>query len=247
MPQKARSPADIFSLKEVATLLNTFRPPQGAFDPKGAWDHAYRVCSLIGDGSVVGSLRVRRAPAAEGATLSVDYRKNVTDGCTYDVAATLRCRDDAFASAIGWEVSSQARKATGEVLESTALTQSAALKDGALVVTACRRERRTPVAAPCTTHWSLFDAVQRLPRGPGEPLKFTLLDDLDHVKPGQSLAYRGAFDVALGAAGGAMRLHAFHQLGEGSLPVLYWLDDPGRLLFVISGIRGYLWEERRAP
>jgi hypothetical protein len=41
---------------------------------------------------------------------------------------------------------------------------------------------------------------------------------------------------------GAVRtqMQAYEQFGEGILPIVYWVDERGRLLFVLSGLIGYV-------
>ena len=112
----------------------------------------------------------------------------------------------------------------------------------------------------------LLDAVQRLPRAAFEPKRFTLLDDFDVVKANQTLAYRKTVEVLLGGrrvqkqhweklekgrirktswgreGDRPVRLHAYEHLGDAIVPEVYYVDDQGRLLFMVAGIEAYVWE-----
>jgi hypothetical protein len=66
-----------------------------------------------------------------------------------------------------------------------------------------------------------------------------MLEDLRLVRGEQRLSFDGEAEFELG--GKKMRLYGYHQIGEGILPIHYWLDEEGRLLFALGGVRVYLW------
>jgi len=37
-----------------------------------------------------------------------------------------------------------------------------------------------------------------------------------------------------------VRLHAYSQVGRGIVPWVYWVDEQGRLLFIVAGLEGYV-------
>ena len=108
-----------------------------------------------------------------------------------------------------------------------------------------RTQRQIPAPGAYAVNWALFEAVGRLPREEFEPLRFTMLDHFDQLKPGQVLSYRETADVSLG--GRSVRLHAYDHLGEGIVPWIYWVDDEGRLLFAVSGLEAYLLDSFKTP
>jgi hypothetical protein len=36
-----------------------------------------------------------------------------------------------------------------------------------------------------------------------------------------------------------LELHVYNQLGDGILPIVYYVNKSGRLLFVVSGVEAY--------
>lgn len=157
------------------------------------------------------------------------------------------------------------------VVGATRIEKKGDLRDGKLRVedTAPMRKvwtRPFPEPARCSINWSLFEAVQRLPRKAGESLSFTLLDDFDQARPNQTLSF---WKTAQTRVGGRrvqrsrvrqlekgrvhnpywaiedqipVRLHGFSHTGDGVVPWVYWVDDAGRLLCAVSGIEAYLYE-----
>jgi hypothetical protein len=113
-------------------------------------------------------------------------------------------------------------------------------------------------------NWVLMEAVQRLPGASFAEASFTLVDHADQPKPGGRLAHRKEALVRVGgtstvvrdaqplergtryvprleAQGGTLlEFDVYEQTGEGILPIVYWVQKGGRLLFVSAGIEGYI-------
>lgn len=129
--------------------------------------------------------------------------------------------------------------ASGQAVADAELRKSGALRDGKWVV----GRRAQPLGGAHALNWGLFDAVQRLPRALPEPLCFDLIKDFDELKPAQTLGWRESLSVAQGGA--VLELEAWQLTGEGTLPTIYYRDTQGRLLFVISGLEGYILDSFR--
>ncbi|MEW6358606.1 MAG: hypothetical protein AB1696_19885 [Planctomycetota bacterium] len=266
---------DHFTLNSITHHLMGFTPLGDAFNPSGDWELTYGVYSLgsvrRGPGGRTGTLRLRRQADADGATLTANYEKPQSGNTMHKLTAELRCRADALSTPTQWTLQSAAADADGRAVPITNLKKSAQVKDGAIVLTDGGRERRIQVPSAYTTNWSIFDAVQRLPRKAFEPIRFTLIDNLDQPKPNHTLSFRKSDDVLLGekivqqpevaelekgritktrrakTGGRAVRLHAYDHLGEGIVPEVYWVDNQGRLLFMVAGLEAYILDTKPAP
>lgn len=218
-------------LEIAARVLEAVKPPQGTFDANGAWRHTYGLYDLGANLAArinvvrtpVGTLTLTRKPASGGgAVLEVDLRRRTPPGSAERIPGRMTCGAGVLATPSEWEFAWQ----------SNAGQQGQSLQ---------RKSSQKPKPPdPYTSNWALFDVVQRLPRTPAAALRFTMLDEFDLAKPNQSLTFRKTTQVAL--SGGPVKLHAFEQFGSGVLPVMYWTDEQGRLLFVISGLIGYAME-----
>ncbi len=71
-------------------------------------------------------------------------------------------------------------------------------------------------------------------------IEFDLLEGLTVWKRGQRLTYRGRLEQMWGSE--TVELECFQQLGTGVWPYEFWLDDEGRLVMVITGVRAYIIE-----
>lgn len=248
MPENAIETGDEFLLSYLPHLLQGFVPPEGPFDPGGAWTHTYKLyCTAFlsygrGQMPAIGQVRLERAPQPGGGSrLAVEYVK--TTGGTQSgefagsVKAKLNCGGDALATPLSWEIE-QTLPAPFLPFDYRGVLRKSGQRKGNTLEVACNgRTMRIPLPRAYTSNWSLLDAVQRLPRQKGRPLRFTLLEEGELPKPGQALSFRQTVRVELPVATRpAVTLHGFQQLGEGVSPATYWLDEQGRLLFFFSGL-----------
>jgi hypothetical protein len=241
MPAQPALVTDEFTLNIVAPRLSGFQPPNEPFDSRGDWELAYGVYTLAGRGARVGSLRIGRTAVGGGdVRLALDYGKLLPGGYRQKVTAVMHCRQDTLSTPTRWSYASEIVDAAGTPLENTTLKKSARAGQREIEITDGPRRRRLSLSPPYALNWALFDAVTRLPHEPIEPLRFTMIDHFDQVKRNQVLSYRKTAEVSLG--GRPVRWHAYHHLGEGIVPWVYWVDHGGRLLFVVAGLEAYLFE-----
>lgn len=235
---------DHFSLSRLAGVLRAYRRPEGGFDAKGHWQTSYGVYTLARRASRVGKMRLtRKADAGGGAAIALDYEKTAPGGFRQKVTARMSCRADALATPTAWTFESKVLDPKGKPLKNTSLKKSARVSGKWIEIRDGGRKSSRRIARPAayTINWAIFDAVQRLGRQAFRPLRFTMIDHFDQVKPDQTLARRKTATVAVG--GKPLRLHACEQSGRGIVPWVYWADDAGRLLFAVAGLEAYVLED----
>jgi len=224
--------------------LKGLAPPEDAFDPAGAWRHLYRLW-LVGNPvfQYRGFIEVGRgAPAADG-TVNLDVRRTILLGhhpAIHTTTARLKCAADALCTPRSWQIEAQTLTVDMKPFARSRVAESASVRGQTIAITrgGRRLERRLPT--PFTSDFSLFDAVQRLPKEKTRPMAFALLQDLDQVKEGQRLSYRERIRFEVG--GKELALHCYQQIGQGILPYRYYVDARGRLLVAISGIQAYIFD-----
>ena len=230
------------------------QPPTGPFDPAGAWAQTYMVCYIkplvsvredhpalprVGSG---GRLELTRKPATDGAKLAVNMdviefpvqQEPEKKRSNYLIDAQIQCRTDRLSTPDAWTLTSKVTWGD-EMGELTDTTQMGRADERGVEISEDGKTRRIVTGTSFTSEWTLFDALQRMAPGEGKPIDFTLLQELELPKRGQTLQYRESFDADLGL--GPQRLHYYRHLGAGLLPWHYVVDDPGRLLYAISDNR----------
>jgi hypothetical protein len=237
-------------------FLEGFSPPPGGFDPNGSWKHMYGIWLTGGAGrrGSLGFLALERAPAADakGGSASGGDGKAVSltvEVCllqsvltTHRTRAAIQCEADTLLTPRSWKLESVILDTEGKPVALTQVEETGEVKDGRIEIRPSKAEirpRTLKLAGAFTTNWSLFDAVQRLPGKDTHLLDFTLLEDLDLLKEGQRLSFRGATSLPIG--GKTIAVNEYQQIGEGILPFHYGVDDQRRLLFVVTSQRAYVW------
>ena len=236
--------------------LSMLPPPTGAFDPNGAWEHTYDVFPIYAALDVRGKgawslqhkgvTRLKREPAPGEGAFDLHVASEVTfqgrlPARTQRTTASVRCAADTLGTPLSWEMESVALSAEdGSPVPLSHMRESGVVRDGAVELTFEGGGRTLEVSSPLTSNWSLFEAVQRLPRGNAPEGEFEMLEDLRLRRAHQCLRAEGPTEVTM--AGETVRLYGYRQLGEGISPLYYWLDEQGRLLLAFGKVRAYIWE-----
>ena len=228
----------------LGARLDSWTPPQGAFDPNAAWSLRYARHALVPEinggpgGGPAGSLTIEQKPAPDGVTLLVT--ESVAAGFSSPAtAAEILCARDALLTPRCWSLSVRWLSGPLARLRPAELDQTRSGRaDGKDLLFQASKEHRRPAPAQWTGFWNLFAALPRLPFEAASVLTFDLFEDLELHKPGQRLAYVGPQAVEL--LGQTLALHVFEQTGRGVLPWRWWLDSQHRVLLAAGGRRAYL-------
>lgn len=249
-----------WSLDLYLDYLRGFLPPEGPFDPEGEWEHAYVVYPIYAHLDVTGQawsekqkglLGLKRQPSRGGKEVRLEVVSEVTfldwlPTRTQRTAANITCSADALATPISWELESVALAAEdASPVPLSEMHESGALNNGTVELAFEGGCRTLEVGPSVTSNWSLFDALQRLPRSAAPDAEFDVLEDLRLRREKQRLFSEGATTVE--TAAGPLRLYGLRQLGAGISPTYYWLDEQGRLLLALGKMRAYIWRGAVAP
>jgi len=230
-------------------VLRDYAPPNGAFDPSGHWIHQYRLYTLVNARKLTlakpragGTLRIERVPqAAGGAILHVDYEKTTEYAGSHEIRATLVCAGDELSTPVKWNSTYTCAAPAHPLNMSMELSESGVAGDRSISIQRGREHQKLLLHAAYTANWSLFDAVQRMARTGGPPRRFTQLDAGDAPKANQVLAYYRSAELKERWPGAPdLRVHGFLQVGDGISPQVFWVDDRGELLFLISGLDAFV-------
>lgn len=259
--EKITTLTDHFSLVGFSEVLRDFRPPTTPFQVTGAWNCTYRMVTHTLHAGTVGRLAVsRRARDGGGADLTIQVRRTIAQGCVQTIRATLQCGTGPLAAPTHWRIEREVRKSNGNPVPDLTAVETGRQVENGVVIRRKGKERHLPIQGPWTCDWALFEAIPRLPRTAETILHFALLEDCELPLPDQTLSFRKRARVRLGAKrtwryaparelakgkierpvleeteGVTPRLIVFEQTGPGTVPVVTWLDEDGRVLFVLSG------------
>ncbi len=234
---------NLFSLHRLAFVLSRYAPPEGGFNPFGQWNLKYTYHSLgYWYFRRQGSLHIERKRQDDGVLFSFNCMRLGRTGYNHYISAKVLARDDPLSTPLSWTM--EAKLATGPDATPYLLSgirKTAQFRDGALTVTCNGDSEVTHIPGDYTCKWSLIDVVQRLLNASTERRSFSLVDEFDEVRHHQTIAYRTSANVPL--KGMPRNLTAYEHLGEGVIPTVYWVDEFGRALFVVSGVEAFVLSE----
>ena len=213
--------------------------PTTPFDPKGAWRQSYFIWMTGGTWQCYrGMLTFERTPKENGIVSLRVNQQFLADRMRsiHEMSATILCQDDALGTPLSWQLRSRMFDSkTGKDFANGTVEQIGKAVPEAIEITTNGVKTTHKVAGPWTSNWSLFEAVQR---ASGAPPRFTLLEDLDMVKPVHRLHRRG--EETLTFAGKEVRATRYDQIGQGCLPRVYYVDGTGRLILTHTALRAYI-------
>jgi len=208
--------------------------PQGEFSPEGEWEQTWKVWfpgrEKTNSGS--GYLKVTKEIDSNQSTITykVDQLISEYDNWFHFTRAKITASNNLSGSPIQWEKGSQyfiSSRDGGTNLTELNLSQKGFIdklsEDG---------------KDNFTSNFTLFDLVQKMSARGINHLDFTLLDELDKVKRKHSISFAG--ETSIQFAGETKSVRCYEEIGEGQLPTKYYLDNQGRMLLAISGMRVFI-------
>jgi hypothetical protein len=185
---------------------------------------------------------MRRTSLARGGyRLGVASRRRGNPGFSFFVDAEFTCGPGAPAPLQAWNsFSRMAAAAADPPYLNSGLKKQGAIRGNTLEVRAGGQKVRTSATGVCIAKWCIVENVQRLARQ-RQAHGFSLLDEVDEVRTGQELRFRGEVQATVGGA--ARVLGVYEHLGEGVIPACYYTDERNRVLFIVSGIEIHVLRE----
>ncbi len=234
-----------WSLDYIGDLLENYTPPTGPFDPAGAWEQRYMVALVVPEegrnkSSDQGHMLIRRTPMIDDDLIRLDVELTVlmAGASAHRTCGCVTCKNDLLCSPVSWCVQSDQLTSQGALIPRTHLIEEGFIEAGRWVRVWKKGKRSMEAPVPLTSDWSLFEAVQRFPGRRTRPLDFSMLEEMDQLRPEQHLEETGV--IAPVFDGKSHKLRGYHQTGRGILPYHYWVDEANRLLFAVGGIQGFV-------
>jgi len=217
-----------------------------SFDCSKDWKHFYGFHGSHGYSRDIstpqGFLRVKRSIRKDGLQrFLITQRFEHDSGRNHELKASLNCALDLLATPGDWELQSVFIDGEGRPIPGVDSITKGSFSNGriSLSTNGFNYSFTSDVMA---TDWALIDVVQRLPFGMKKPLRFDMLEGLTLLRPHHEIRYRG---VEIFKSGGrSLKLHRFDQIGTGTLPYNYWLDENHRLILFVTLSRAYWLDSR---
>jgi len=229
-----------YPLNILEHYLKSYVPPKDSFDPDGKWEAKYKMFSMAGGrAGHAGTLIYKRKSLSKNeAFIELVIDKAGVDGYWQKVNAKMKFKTDMLSSPVKWQYEAKVTNPKGELLKKTNIKKSAIKRINKIEFVCNNKSNKIKVSGEIALSWLLFDAVQRMPKEKTGKVKFTLIDHFDQIKRNNTISFRNKIEINVSKEE-KLELFVYAQMGEGILPIIYYVDKSGRLLFVVSGIEAY--------
>jgi len=227
-----------YPLNILKNYLEKFSPPEKPFIPDDEWKSEYKMFSMAsGRAGHAGTLLFKRKPLSEKeAFIELTIDKAGIDRYWQKTNAKIKFKTDLLSSPVKWQYESKITKPNGELLKNTEIKKYAVNQDGKINVICKHNKTVIKSSRNIAMSWLLFDAVQRMPKEKSNVSDFTLIDHFDQFKPNNTISFQKKIEINTTEK---LELYSFLQLGNGIIPIVYYVNKYGQLLFVVSGIEAY--------
>ncbi len=227
---------DHFSLAYLQSWLDGRALPPDVDTPRGDVDLTYTVLEFSSSGSSVIEGSLSLSTRSEGGLAYVEVTHESPQFWSHSVVsqASIVCRDDLQLRPLRWTVSFQAHGGSAPI-EGTAGTARGWITGDTLHHDSVdRSEVALATDVPVTSSWTLLLSLPRLVAAGTQRTAFTLLEELQLVRPAQVLESFGR--LRLQTTAGERTLSGWRHWGTGTPPIHYWTTPTGWPLLV-CGLR----------
>ncbi len=229
-----------YPLNLLEHYLKNYIPSEKSFDPNGKWEAKYKMFTMAsGRAGHAGTLIFKRKSLSKKeAFIELTIDKAGVAGYWQKIRAKLKFKTDLLSSPVKWQYEVKVTTPKGEVLKNTEIKKHA-VNYGNKIDFVCHGKRKeVEISGDVAMNRLLFDAVQRMPAVKNTKAEFTLIDHFDQIKPNNTIYFHNNIEVNV-ANNKKLELCVYNQLGDGILPIAYYVNKSGRLLFVVSGVEAY--------
>jgi len=159
---------------------------------------------------------------------------------TYVFEGEISTRDDMLATPLSWNCHTKLLRGNSEeAYMNTSHRWRGAYRDGQISYeSGSYKLKKEIIEGNLSWKWGMINLVQLMAQEAVEEMHFSALDEMDMVYEHQFARYRMKKRIECGR--GEVEFTVFDVLGDGIIPTVYWVDDRGRVAFIISGVEAYM-------
>jgi hypothetical protein len=229
-----------YPLNILENYLKNYVPANDHFDSDGKWEAKYKMFTMAsGRAGHAGTLSFKRKSlSGKEAFIELTIDKAGVDRYWQKINAKIKFKKDLLSSPVKWQYEVKVTTPKGKVLRNTEIKKYAVNYEKRIDFVCNGKRKSVKTSGTIALNWLLFDAVQRMPREKNTKSEFTLIDHFDQFKPNNTISFCNNIEINV-ANNKKLELYVYNQLGDGILPVAYYVNKCGKLLFVVSGVEAY--------
>lgn len=245
VPAASRRGLDIgadFSLAKLDAALKEYEyPPAGRVDPRNGEWHYRAVSALSGLG--VGRLDLVRTEEGETIKYRFGAHREIPGKFVYRVEGGVEASSGDFPAVRRWESRSMiSRGESGEATLNTGRTLQGEVRARQATIAEGGKTRVLPIpGGDLSWKWGIIDVVRTMAAKGIRTRAFSTLDEMDIIYARQEVRFRKNQTLRVGdGATSQVNFQIFDLQGDGVIPTVYWVDEGGRVVFVVTGAEAYL-------
>ncbi|WP_352423249.1 hypothetical protein [Proteiniphilum sp.] len=234
---------DEFSIRKLDNILGEYNwPVPSNFNPLSYKSH-YKAISLV-QGVEQGLLVFEKRRESAKTKYLFQMQRYIPNGFTYTVTGKLHPVDGNIPWVQDWESSSMVcRKETQTPwLKSNRFIEGKRERKEVLIFEKGNEKRvKINIDTPLTWKWGMIDLIPIMAAANIKSLSFATLDETDIIYSEQKARFRKNISLSDGKGGNRkINFNVYDVTGVGVIPTVYWVDEFGRTVFIITGTEGYL-------
>lgn len=234
---------DEFSIRKLDNILGDYNwPAPGNFNPR-SYTSRYKAVSLV-QGVEQGLLVFEKKTVSAKTSYLFQMQRYIPGGFAYTVTGKLNPVGGNIPWVQDWESSSMVcrKEMQTPLLKSNRFIKGRREREEVLFFEKGKEKKvKINEDTHLTWKWGMIDLIPIMAAADIKSLGFATLDEVDTIYPEQKARFRKTVSLSEGKGGNEkIKFNVYDVTGTGVIPTVYWVDEFGRTVFIITGTEGYL-------
>ncbi len=243
------NPGNHFELLKLYRIFERYEFPLTDKFDRGSYDLSYQAWNMYNSGDrPAGSLMLEKRTNGRMNRFSFHIIRNADNGqvdksdpFVYDVKGEIIASLVQLPRLISWHGSSMIRRRSSDVpyLMTDRVIEGSVNGHNLVLTEAGKINTMVYHGNYLNWKWGIIDLVQLMAEQSMNSLRLSVLDEMDMLYQDQLLVFRNREELKYGESG-SMAFKVYDLTGDGVVPTSYWVDNHGRVAFIVSGMEAYM-------
>lgn len=243
------NPGNHFELLKLYRVFEHYDFPFIDTFNTASYDLSYKAWNMYNTGDRnAGSLMLEKTTNGSMSRFSLQILRNADNGqvdksnpFVYVVKGEVIASIGRLPQLISWHGSSMIRRRSSDVpyLMTDRVIEGSVNGHNLVLTEAGKTKTMVYHGNYLSWKWGIIDLVQLMAEQSMKSLRLSVLDEMDMLYQDQSLVFRNREELKYGESG-SMAFKVYDLTGDGVVPTSYWVDNHGRVAFIVSGMEAYM-------
>jgi hypothetical protein len=233
---------DEFSMFKLNEVLGNYQYPSLNNFNSSSYLSNFKTISLI-QGKEEGKLVFGKEKNLDRVSYHFQMQRYIPGDFAYTVQGKVQSGGTVFPWVDSWESISMVSRTGSETpyLKSNRLIKGRTVGKKVLIEESGRKKHyRLSSDSHLAWKWGMIDLIPAMAYGNIQSLGFAVLDETDVIYQEQIAKFKMNASLSYQGSGDKIRFKVYDVTGTGVIPTVYWIDEFGRTVFVITGAEAYV-------